>query len=153
MPRRLRVMAMVMAWTLLAAGAVGPTRLALAQEEPNPEQLKKMYEDALAQLKAAQDRKNEMSKENEVLAAKLAELTKQIETMQPRLDALEKQAAAYAEQTFNLRSHYAAWQEFMKRYPSLLARWRVFLENDLLTVPNDVPESVVDPNWPFSAQG
>ena len=35
---------------------------ALAQDAPTPEQLKKMYDDALAQLNAAQTRKNELAK-------------------------------------------------------------------------------------------
>src|SRR5689334_21216917 len=110
---------------------------AAAQDQPSAEQLKKNYDDALAQLKTAQDRKNELAVENEKLGAKLAETQKQ-------LDEARKQAAGYAEQTFYLRSHYAAWQNFVKRYPALRQRWIVFLEGGLLDVPYDVSD-LVDP--------
>jgi hypothetical protein len=117
-----------------------PVPPVIAQDQPTPDQLKKMYDDALAQLKTAQDRKNELAVENEKLGAKLGELTKQLEEAR-------KQAAGYAEQTFYLRSHYAAWQNFVKRYPALRQRWIVFLEGNLLDVPYDV-SNLVDPEWP-----
>jgi chromosome segregation ATPase len=122
---------------------------ALGQDEPRPEQLRKMYDDALAQLKQAQDRKNELAAENDRLNAKVTELQKQLEAAKARVDEVNRAAAGYAEKTFFLRSQYAAWREFIRRYPKIEAEWRVFLEGDALG-PQRLPD-VMDPAWPLSA--
>jgi hypothetical protein len=113
-----RVLAIVFAVTCISPPAH-------AQNQPNPEDLTKKYEDALAQLKAAQDRKNELATENEQLKARIAELERQASEH-------HRAAAEYAQNTFFLRSHYAAWQTFIDRYPQLKTRWRVFLAGGLL---------------------
>jgi hypothetical protein len=113
------------------------------QDGLTQEQLRKMYDDALVQLKASQDRKAELAGENEKLQARVAELEKQLGEARTEL-------ANQAERTFFLRSHYAAWQTFLSRYPSLLQRWRVFMEADVLTAPNEIPQWM-DPDWPLSA--
>lgn len=98
---------------------------AFAQEQASPEELGRKYADALEQLKASQDRKNELAAENDQLRARIAELEQQ--------SAEHRRAAAeFAEQTFFLRSHYAAWQNFVQRYPQLAIQWKVFLEGGLL---------------------
>jgi chromosome segregation ATPase len=122
---------------------------AFAQDEPRPEQLRKMYDDALAQLKQAQDRKNELAAENDKLNAKVAELQKQLDAAKVRVEEVNRAAASYADKTFFLRSHYAAWREFIQRYPKIEAEWRVFLEGDALG-PQRLPD-VMDPQWPLSA--
>src|SRR5258708_34992366 len=86
----------------------------LAEDEPKPDQLKQMYQDTLAQLKSAQERKTQLAAENEQLKAKVAELEKQLAATQAKSAELEKQAAGFAEKTFFLRSHYAAWQELLR---------------------------------------
>ena len=133
--------------TMIVLGVLGAVAwiapVAKAQDQPSPDQLQKMYDDALAQLKTAQDRKNELAVENEKLTARIAELTKNLEESR-------KQAAGYAEQTFYLRSHYAAWQNFVRKYPALRQRWIVFLEAGLLDTPHDVSD-IVDPDWPAFA--
>jgi len=123
-----------------------------AQEPPQPAELQKMYDDALAQLKAAQDRKNELGIENESLKARIAELEKQVADTQSRVTTLEAAVAESADKTFFYRSHYAAWQTFLSRYPQLMTQWKVFLENGLLSVPHQVPE-FIDTDWPLSAKG
>ena len=117
-------------WWRAAAATVVLLMLVLnpvvvAQNQTNPDDLNKKYEDALAQLKAAQDRKNELATENEQLKARIAELERQT-------DEHRRAAAEYASNTFFLRSHYAAWQTFIERYPQLKTRWRVFLEGSVL---------------------
>ena len=107
---------------------------AFAQDQANPEDLNNKYQDALAQLKAAQDRKNELATENEQLKARIAELEREAHEHR-------RAAAEYANGTFFLRSHFAAWQTFIDRYPQLKTRWRVFLEGGLLD-PGDLPEGV-----------
>lgn len=124
----------------------------LAQEPPQPAELQKMYDDALAQLKAAQDRKNELGIENESLKARIAELEKQMGDAQATVATLQASVAASADQTFFYRSYYAAWQVFLGEYPYLKAQWKYFLENGLLSVPHQGPD-FMDSDWPFSAEG
>ena len=124
-------------------------RLAIAQDAANPEQLKKLYADALTQLKAAQDRKNELATQNEQLTAKVAELQKQLDQARTEMAELKRQDAENAEKTFSLRSHHAAWQAFVDRYPELKARWQRFLKADLLAGDNDL-RKLLDPEWPVT---
>jgi septal ring factor EnvC (AmiA/AmiB activator) len=151
---RIRIMrgrVAILATILLSVTMASPPA-ARAQEEPKPEQLKKMYDDTLGQLKDAQNRKNELATENERLNAKLAELKKQLDDANAKVQTLEEQVGGFAEQTFRLRSHYAAWQSFLRSYPDLISRWRLFLGNDSFSIPKDVP-SLMDPQWPLSAEG
>src|SRR4051795_7265732 len=132
--------------TLAAVFGLGqPT--AAAQDNPNPEQMKKMYDDALVQLKAAQERKNQLAAENEKLAAEVAGLKKQVEQMQGRMEELKRTDAEHAEKTFFLRSHYAAWQAYIHRYPDLMTRWKVYIEADFPAVPIPLTD-VLEPDWP-----
>lgn len=112
---------------------------AAAQDEPNVEQLKGMYKDALVQLKAAQERRNDLANENQKLAA-------QIQELQRRLDEADRQLADHARQTFFLRSQAAAWEKFIDAYPRLKVRWQVFLSAPLLERPYDPRELVVEEN-------
>src|ERR1700733_14561030 len=84
---------------LLAAALIFTlTSFSLAQDQSggNLEELNRKYQDALAQLKAAQNRKNELANENDKLTARLADMQKQ-------LDESHRQSAAFAQQTFQLR--------------------------------------------------
>src|SRR5947199_6939188 len=91
-----------------------------ADEPVKPEQLKKAYDDALVQLKAAQDRKAELAKENEALAAKVEELKKQLAAAQSQTESMKRQIADIDERTFFLRSYHAAWLNFIRRYPEVM---------------------------------
>ena len=141
-------------WAVAAAVAVLALSagLALAQDAANPEQLKKLYDDALAQLKAAQDRKNELATQNEQLTAKVGELQKQLDQARSEMLELKRHDAESAEKSFFLRSHYAAWQSFVDNYPELKARWRRFLETDLLSGTIELP-SLADPQFPVTTSG
>jgi uncharacterized protein YdcH (DUF465 family) len=121
----------------------------LAQDAPTPDQLQKMYDDALAQLKAAQTRKNELAKENEKLSAGIAELEKQLSQTNAELTVLRLQAAQYAEKTFFLRSYYNAWRNFIRLQPALMARWEAFLQANTLCLPQE-DSQLIDPDWPLS---
>jgi predicted nuclease with TOPRIM domain len=127
-----------LAWAVMAVALTAG--FAFAQDANNPEQVKKLYQDALAQLKAAQDRKNELATQNEQLAAKVAELQKQLDAARSEMLELKRQDAESAEKTFYLRSHHAAWQTFVDRYPELKARWKQFMEKDVLAAGNELPE-------------
>ena len=144
----MRTLAWAVTAVALTVATIG-TGFALAQDANSPEQLKKLYADALAQLKAAQDRKNELATQNEQLAAKVAELQKQLDAARGDMLELKRQDAENAEKSFYLRSHHAAWQTFVERYPELKVRWKHFLEKDVLAAGNGLPE-LIDPMWPMT---
>jgi septal ring factor EnvC (AmiA/AmiB activator) len=126
---------------LVAAIVFAMSGWSLAQDQGNVEELNRKYQDALAQLKAAQDRKNELATENDKLNAHVADMQKQ-------LDELHRQAATFAQQTFDLRSEHAAWQSFLKRYPRLAEEWKLFIESDPLAAPSTLP-TLIDPRSPL----
>lgn len=99
---------------------------------------KKDYEDALAQLKQAQDRKSELNRENEQLKAQLAAL-------EAEAKVLRRDAADHAERTFFLRSHYAAWKRFIAANPELKKRWDQYLG----AAAAELPAPLVDPLVPL----
>jgi predicted nuclease with TOPRIM domain len=138
-------------WVVVVACLSGAS-WAMGQEEPKPDQLKKMYNDVLAQLKSAQESRNELASEKERLAAQVAQLQEQLQQAQARAAELQKQADEAAEKTYHLRARLAALEAFLERYPTLRVRWKAFLEQDLLSVPAE-PPAWVDPNWPLSAEG
>lgn len=132
----------------LAAVAVGLSgQLARGQDNPNPEQIKKMYDDALLQLKAAQERKNQLAAENEKLKQQIDAMTKEMSAAKSELGELRKVDAAHAERTFFLRSHYMAWQTFAKIHPETADRWQLFLESAYLLSPKE-RVSLIDRDWP-----
>jgi septal ring factor EnvC (AmiA/AmiB activator) len=110
---------------LCVAALSGPwARHARAQDGATLDQVRRMYQDALSQLKSAQDRKNELASENAKLTARIAELEKQT-------DADRQQALGEAERTYLLRARMAAWEAYMKQNPETLERWRAWLEMDV----------------------
>lgn len=124
----------------VVAIVLGMTGMAGAQEQTtNPDDLNRKYADSLAQLKAAQDRRNELASENEKLAARITEL-------EQKLKESERREAAFNERTWFLRSHYAAWQSFLRNQPVLLQRWKLFMESDPLAAPWTLPEFVDSTN-------
>ena len=136
-------------YALLALVTLAP--LALAEDAPRPEQIQGMYNDAMQQLKAAQERKTQLATENEQLKARVAELQKQLQAADARADAFRRDAVRYADDADNLRAHYTAWQEFLQIYPALRMRWEIFLEGELLPAPSEVP-MWSEPSRPVSAQ-
>jgi hypothetical protein len=132
--------------------AVLPPASVRADDKQDPEQLKKAYDDALVQLKAAQERKNQLAADNEKLAGQLSDLQKQVDHMKGEMEEIKRAEAEQADRTFFLRSHYAAWQNFISRYPDLQGRWKAFFKNPLLTTPRAVPGSI-ELEWPTGAGG
>lgn len=120
---------------------------AYAADTPSPDQLKKMYDDALVQLKSAQDRKNELAKENEDLKAKAEELGKDLAASQAQLQDLKREVADNAEKNFYLRAYHTAWENFLRQNPELLAKWKSFLQSDIAAAPQRIPQ-LLDPRWP-----
>ena len=120
--------------------------LSLAEDKPNPDALKKAYDDALVQLKAAQDSKNALAKQNADLVKEVDELKKQLAGAGAQIQDLRRQVADNDEKNFELRSFYAAWKSFLRLHPDLTVRWKLFLSDDALSAPQE-PFRLIDPNW------
>ena len=132
---------------LLVLGSV-----ARAEDKPNPEQLKKAYDDALVQLKSAQDSKNALARQNAELTKQIDDLKKQLATAGGQIQDLRRQVADNDEKSFELRSFRAAWKSFMRVHPDLLVRWKLFLSDDVLSLPQE-PLRMIDPTRPtFDSQ-
>lgn len=116
------------------------------------EQLKKAYDNALVQLKAAQDRKAELVKENESLAAKVEELKKELAGNQVQLESLKREIANNDDRTFFLRSYHAAWQGFIRRYPEVMGRWKVYLGDSIMSIPRESPDPL-NLEWSVPSDG
>jgi hypothetical protein len=132
--------------------ALVPPAGARADDKQDPEQLKKAYDDALVQLKAAQERKNQLAADNEKLAGQLSDLKQQVDRMKEAMDQIKRAEVEQADRTFFFRSHYYAWQNFIRRYPDLQGRWKAYFENPLLSTPRPPPGSL-DLDWPPGAGG
>lgn len=132
-----------------AAALLASARPAAAQDNPSPEQLKKMYDDAVKQLKETQDRVKELADDKEKLKAQVQDLEKRLAAVSKERDDLRREQEEQADKTFFLRSHYAAWESFIRQYPELRARWKVYMESDFISPRHD--PKIVDEDWPTSA--
>jgi septal ring factor EnvC (AmiA/AmiB activator) len=119
--------------------------IARGQDEVKPEQWQKLYKDTLTQLKAAQNRKAELS-------AQVADLQKQLQTVNTQNDQLKRQVADFADRTFYLRTYYSAWLQFLATRPQLKVDWDLFLNAAVPLTPETQPP-FVDPEWPLSDKG
>lgn len=121
---------------------------AFGEDHPNPDQLKKAYDDALVQLKEAQNSKSVLAKENERLGKQIEDLKAQLAASQGQVEGLKRQVADNDQKTFSLRSNQAAWQSFMRAHPELLVKWRLFLGEDVLALPQE-PGPWIQPCLPL----
>lgn len=87
--------------------------------------LKRAYDDTLAQLRSAQDRKNELAIENEKLRAELASLKTQLTTDQQRLAILQSQLDVLMERSYTARSTQAAFSSFLRGNPEARKLWEL----------------------------
>jgi septal ring factor EnvC (AmiA/AmiB activator) len=133
-------------WLIAAMFLLAGT--ALAEDKPNPDQLKKAYEDTLAQLKEAQNSKNDLARENEKLAKQLEDVKKQLADAEGHVENLKRDVADNEQKTFYLRSYQAAWQNFLRAHPDIIVSWRLFLGDDILAIPQN-HDPLIDPDWPL----
>ncbi|MBV8781956.1 MAG: hypothetical protein JO353_11215 [Phycisphaerae bacterium] len=110
-----------------------------AQDATTLDQEKKLYQDALTQLKAAQDRKNELDSEKAKLTARIAELESQNETYR-------HQATSEADRTYVMRARLAGWETFLRQNPDVLERWRAWLDID---IKRGTWSALGNWDWPF----
>ena len=123
---------------------------AWGQDQPNPDQLRRMYDDARNQLKQAQDRKNELAVENDKLNARVVDLQKQLDAAKLKLDDAARATGDEARRSFSARSQQAAWQVFISADPKLELRWQLFLQN---AGPSPRLLDQLDPSWPWTNSG
>jgi chromosome segregation ATPase len=135
----------------LMAALLAPAGAARVSAQENPDQLHRMYDDALKELKAAQERKNQLAEENDKLKSTVEDLKKQLAAANAQVGDLKRDQAEQADRTFYLRSHYAAWEAFLRQYPELMGRWKAFMEADFMTPRRDMP--LIDGQWPPSDEG
>lgn len=114
-----------MRWVWIVALVVALAGHGARGEDIKPEQLKKNFDEAVAQLQSAQDRINKLAMDNEKLQAKINELQKQAEVAKAN-------EVLYEAKTYQWRATFAAWELFLKRYPNLMGRWEAFLTNDAM---------------------
>jgi len=88
----------------------------------------------VSQLKAAQDRKNELATENEKLTAEITQLRKQLAEARSEVVAIQ-------DRTFQMRLENAALREFL-RSRGLLAQWKILMERAPLMFQLAVPEEI-----------
>ena len=136
---------MTMRWICVFVAAVIALEVpcVLAQEGLSSDQLRRMYDDAVVQLKTAQDRRNELARENEKLRSRLI----QLDAIQKELEKVQREANLTADKTFQARSEHAAFREFLAANPFIRLQWQAFLGNDLPGVAScDDPLGV---DWPL----
>ena len=122
---------------------------AMAQDAGNSQDWKKMYEDASAQLRAAQDRKSHLANDNTELTAKVADLEKSIHIAQTELDALRLQIESFAEERSQFEYFYDAWEAFVHGHPDISHQWSVAYGAPLWGGA-DNGLVLYDPHWPFA---
>lgn len=114
---------------VVAAGTIAiQVPHALAQDGLSSDQLRRMYDLAVVQLKTAQDRRNELARENEKLRTRII----QLEHVEKELQQVQAAANTLADKTFQARSERAAFQEFLTANPSICLRWQVFADQSPL---------------------
>jgi hypothetical protein len=134
-------------WAAVLAMALG--KAAIGQEVHKPEDWKKMYQDASAQLRAAQDRKAELAAQNAKLTGRVDEMERQLLSSKNELDTLRYQSDILAKPEYFFVAFYGNWQSFIRWYPNVLSQWRGFLDGSLTTLPN-APFLLDDPDWPIN---
>ena len=126
--------------TVLLAVVLGLTcSVCVADDPPKPEVLQQMYKDTVAQLKDAQDRKNELAGQNDRLLVQIKQLQSDLADRQAQIDALTQDRSELARRTLALRAWNAAWQVFIQSDMELRSQWNVFLEQALGSDSSQLP--------------
>ena len=107
-------------------------------QEATPEQLQVQYDEALKQLQAAQDRKNELANENEQLKRQIESLTQIVNDTR--------------EQTLFLQTHFNLWRLYVTAFPEVGRWFEMSVKTPDVVGSNFAPAfEFMDLNWPFSA--
>ncbi len=109
---------------------------AWGQNQPTIEQLQKDLNNTQELLKIAQDRKNELSIDNQNLHKRIAELEQKLSNNESLLA-----------QGYILRQQDQLWKQFMDLNPNIKAMWTEFIAS--MEKMDLFPKILGNPNWPF----
>lgn len=141
----------------MAALALATCSVVWGQDVGLPE-LRRMYDDVVAQLKQAQERKLELATENERLLAERDSLTARVAALEAEVEQLkgrvaaaessrlagEQEAARLAGRSWEMRSILAAWEAFLSSDTALRRRWDAYVQSDTAG-----PMWWLDRDWPL----
>jgi len=97
---------------------------AIAADEAKPDQWQRLYHDATAQLRAAQDRRAELASQNTRLVQNIAELHKRLELAEDELTGLRRELDALAGQATAFPAvDPPAWVDTQWPLSSVDSRW------------------------------
>ena len=99
-------------------------------------------QDLRNQLKAAQDRKNELATENGRLKQQVAMLEQKAGEQAEKLTTSESRS-------YYLRQHYAAWQQFLDDNPLLRQQWITYFFVADTGPDQRIAALLGDRQWPF----
>ena len=119
-----------------------------AQDAHKPDDWKKMYQDASAKLRVAQDRKAELATENAKLEARVSLLEAQAKATADKVTRLTAQVDELSQETLALRDFYNTWDGFIRANPTDLVQWRAYAGQDLPVLTDDT-QLLFDPRWPL----
>jgi hypothetical protein len=130
-----------------AALVLGLATAAIAQDVRQPADWKKMYDDASAQLRAAQDRKSELAADNAKLTAQVADLQRQLQTANQDAELLRRQADGLAQELLLVNAFYSTWGPFSD--PAASARsWQSLAGRSTAGLGDEYPPGA-DSRWPL----
>jgi hypothetical protein len=148
-----------MRWIYCALTILAFSASALA-DDIKVDDLKKLYNDTLSQLKTAQDRKAELAAQNqkletqtEKLTARVAELEKQTQQQTAQIKTLRLETGILTDDSLFFRSHYLYWIEFVTGNPDIGGRWDSFISTLAPVGIATSPPNLIDREWPWSARG
>ncbi|MGA2231989.1 MAG: hypothetical protein ABSH22_13920 [Tepidisphaeraceae bacterium] len=130
-----------------AALVLGLAAAAFAQDVRQPADWKKMYDDASAQLRAAQDRKSELAADNAKLTAQVAELQRQLQTANQDAELLRRQADGLAQELLLINAFYSTWGPFSDPAAVSARSWQALAGRSSAALGDQYPGA--DSRWPL----
>lgn len=122
----------------------GGVAYAAMQDGTSAAEWKRAYDDVVGQLKAAQDRRNELAGENERLLKRATEAENRLAPVLARNGELEREAAEYSLKTYDLRLLKARWEEMLRLHPDVRRKWQQLLQGEMAE-----SAGILNRQWPF----
>lgn len=110
-------------WGVLALACTFAAPPLYAQNSDS--ELRRAYDDTLAKLSSAQDRKNELAIENEKLRAELDTLKSQLVAERQKAATIQSQLDVLLERSYASRATQAAFSTFLRNNPQARKLWEL----------------------------